>query len=327
MKIKIVINYIHKEMFYMLFENMIKNIYKKQMFSRQDETHTAYYFTSDDFEGLNKTPYTFKSSKGHLLKGYFYSYKNPIENRIVVFDHGFGEGHRAYMKEIEMLCAKGYLVFSYDHTGCMESGGENCGGLSQSLVDLNDCLNSLKEHYPNYSFSVMGHSWGGYSSLNICKLHQDLTHIVVLAGPNSVKRMIESSFKGILKGYRQCIYELEKQSNPNFIDFDAVDSLKDTTAKILVIYSDNDPVVSKEMHYDTLAQLPHITCVLSKNKGHNPNYTREAVKLLNDYQTKLKKAKLDTLEKKKAFIASFDWNAMTEQDNYIWEIIYNHLGR
>ena len=311
----------------MLFEKMIQKMYRSQMFSRQDETHTAYYFSVNDFEGLHKEPYTFKSSKGHILQGYFYSYENPIENRIVVFDHGFGEGHRAYMKEIEMLCRKGYLVFSYDHTGCMESGGENCGGLSQSLVDLNDCLNHLKEDYPNYTFSVMGHSWGGYSSLNIGKLHKDLSHIVVLSGPTSVKRMIEASFTGLLKGYRQCIYELEKASNPHFIDFDALDSLKETNAKVLVIYSDNDPVVSKEVHFDLLQTLPNITCVLSKNKGHNPNYTTDAVKLLNDYQAKIKKTKLDTLEKKQAFVASFDFDAMTKQDEEIWEMIDHHLRR
>ena len=188
----------------MIFESFITNMYKSQLFSRQDDTNKAYYFSCDDFEGLNRTPYRFKSSKGHMLQGYFYSYENPIENRIIVFDHGFGEGHRAYIKEIEMLCRKGYLVFSYDHTGCMESEGENCGGLSQSLVDLNNCLTTLKkdEKYKHCTFAVMGHSWGGYSSLNISRLHSDLSHVIVLAGPISVKQMINYNFKGILSALR-----------------------------------------------------------------------------------------------------------------------------
>lgn len=315
----------------MLFESYIKNMYQSQLFTRQDDTNRAYYFSCSDFEGLQRTPYSFKSTKGHILKGYFYSYENPIENRIIVFDHGFGEGHRAYMKEIEMLCKQGYLVYSYDHTGCMESGGENCGGLSQSLVDLNNCLTSLKsdERYKHYTFAVMGHSWGGYSSLNISRLHPDLSHVVVLAGPISVKQMINHNFKGLLSGYRSCIYELEKASNPQFIDYSAVTSLKNTQAKVLAIYSDNDPLVNKEMHYDELAKLPNITCHLTKNKGHNPNYTINAVKLLTKYQKELakqtKKKQLENLAEKEAFIQLFDWNQMTEQDPEIWDMIFKHL--
>ena len=317
----------------MIFESFITNMYKSQLFSRQDDTNKAYYFSCDDFDGLNRTPYRFKSSKGHMLQGYFYSYENPIENRIIVFDHGFGEGHRAYIKEIEMLCRKGYLVFSYDHTGCMESEGENCGGLSQSLVDLNNCLTTLKkdEKYKHCTFAVMGHSWGGYSSLNISRLHSDLSHVIVLAGPISVKQMINYNFKGILSGYRSCIYELEKASNPQFIDYCATTSLKNTNAKVLAIYSDNDPLVNKEMHYDELTKLPNITCVLSKNKGHNPNYTENAVKLLTQYQKelqrKVKKNELETFAQKEEFIKSFDWNQMTEQDEEIWDMIYKHLEK
>ena len=189
----------------MIFEKKVVGIYRSQFLTRCDDAGLAHYFSHADFPGLQQEAFSFPSSCGHTLQGWFYHYETVIPGRIVVFDHGFGGGHRSYMKEIEMLCRHGYLVFSYDHTGCMESGGENPGGLSQSLRDLNDCLTALKKHpaCADLLFSVMGHSWGGFSTLNIAALHPDITHIVVLSGFTSVERMLEQFFSGILKGYRK----------------------------------------------------------------------------------------------------------------------------
>ena len=128
----------------MIFEKQVIGMYKAMAYTRCDDTGKAYYFSAEDFPGLRKESYPFTASAGHRLQGYVYYYDAPIPGRLVVFDHGFFGGHRSYMKEIEMLCRHGYLVFAYDHTGCMESGGENPNGMAQSLCDLNDCLCTLK---------------------------------------------------------------------------------------------------------------------------------------------------------------------------------------
>ena len=144
----------------MIFEKQIINIYKKMMFSRCDDIETVHYFSHTDFKNLNAISYPFKSSLGHNLQGYLYYCNNQKENRLIVFDHGFGGGHKAYMKEIVMLCNKGYRVFSYDHTGCMESEGDSPNGLAQSLFDLNvtqhNSIFSLLEYVINVlpAFSV-----------------------------------------------------------------------------------------------------------------------------------------------------------------------------
>lgn len=307
------------------------------MFQRCDDMHLAYYFSYQDFKGLNQHPDCFLSSKGHHLQGAFYYYNNPTSNRLIVFDHGFGGGHRSYMKEIERLCRAGFLVYAYDHTGCMSSEGQDTGGLSQSLVDLNDCLNHLKsmEALKGYTFAVMGHSWGGYSTINIPALHHDLSHIVVLSGPISIKQSLIQNFNGVLKGYQKDIYAIEKASNPTYIDLDARTSLLNTNAKVLLIYSDDDPVVKKKYHYDVLKEaLSHrsnISFILTPNKQHNPNYTKEAIDSLNFYQKelkqKLKKNQLNTEKEKIAFIERFDWNQITQQDESLWTFIIEHLNK
>ena len=221
----------------MIFEKQVVNGYKGTMHTRCDDTETVFYFSAEDFEGLQKEAYAFPSSMGHTLQGYVYQYANPIEDRLIVFDHGFGGGHRAYMKEIEKLCAHGYRVFAYDHTGCMESGGASPNGLAQSLCDLNDCLTAIKAdaQFEGVDISVMGHSWGAFSTLNIAALHPDVSHIVAMCGFVSVEEMINTFFAGPLKSYRKAVLALEKESTPQYFDFNAVDSLKGTDTKALLI--------------------------------------------------------------------------------------------
>ena len=315
----------------MIFHKEIEEVYKAQLFVRCDDIGIAHYFSAGDFEGLNAERYEFTSSKGNRLVGYFYSYDNYDVNRLIVFDHGFGGGHRSYMKEIEKLCSFGYKVFAYDHTGCMESDGENTGGLSQSLCDLNDVLNTLKEDSSVYTENlyVIGHSWGGYSTLNISAIHADIKKIVVLSGFASVKRMTEQNFKGFLRFYINDIIKLEGKSNPEFIAYDAIETLRNSSVCALLIYSDNDHLVSREHHYDVLYNAlkdkENIEFILEKEKGHNPNYTREAVKYLAEYSSAAYTASELSPSEKEEFRNSYDWHRMTEQDEEIWSNIRDFL--
>lgn len=320
----------------MIFEKQIMRMYRAMAYTRCDDNGTAFYFSADDFPGLHKESYRFRSSKGYDLQGYLYHYDNPVEGRLVVFDHGMGGGHRSYMKEIEKLCKHGFLVFAYDHTGCMESEGANPNGMAQSLCDLNDCLSALKKdvRFANTDISVVGHSWGGFAALNIAALHPDISHIVVISGFVSVELLINSYFSGILKGYRKAIMQLEQTANPDFVGYHAVESLSKTDAKVLLLYSDNDKMCRKAPHYDTLkaglGDRENIRCKLVSNKGHNPNYTEDAVQYLGEYVSKrakmTRKKQLTTDEQKMKFLASWDWERMTAQDDAVWNDIFACLN-
>ena len=317
----------------MIFEKQVVNGYKAMMHTRCDDTETVFYYSAADFAGLKCEAYAFQSSMGHTLQGYLYSYENPVAGRLIVFDHGFGSGHRAYMKEIEKLCAHGYRVFAYDHTGCMESGGASPNGLAQSLCDLNDCLVAIKadKRFEGVDISVMGHSWGAFSTLNIAALHQDVSHIVALCGFVSVEEMMKTFFAGPLKGYRNAVLALERQSNPDFFTFNAVESLKNTNTRALLTYSEDDPLC-RRVHYDILKEglkeNENVRMMLVSGKGHNPNYTAEAVKLLGAFgkaRTKFLKKKNATAAEKASFVASFNWEAITAQDDAVWNEIFAHL--
>ena len=317
----------------MIFEKQIVNMYKGMMHTRCDDTETVFYFSSGDFVGLGKESIDFKSSLGHTLKGYLYQYESAKDGRLIVFDHGFGGGHRAYMREIDTLCKNGYRVFSYDHTGCMESGGETPNGLAQSLCDLNDCINMLKadERFKNDDISVIGHSWGAFSTMNIAALHPEISHVVAISGFHSVERMVGTFFGGILKGYRRAIMELEKCSNPIFVGYDSAESLRTSGVKALLIYSDDDKICLP-VHYESLkaalAGAENVKLMLVHGKGHNPNYTDDAVKYIAEFgkaRAKLARNKKATSEEKAEFVAFYDWWRMTEQDGQVWDAILQHL--
>ncbi len=317
----------------MIFHKAIENIYKAKMFARCDGTWLVHYFSHKDFVGLNAEPYQFISSLGHTMQGYFYSYEGANADRLIIFEHGFGSGHRSYMKEIEKLCSEGCRVFAYDHTGCMESGGTGARGFSQSLRDLDDCLKALKsnENVNTTDITVIGHSWGGFSTLNIAALHPDVKKIVVLSGFVSVEKIVKQNLSGILKSYRKHIMRLEAETNPDYVGYDAVKTLQNAGTEALLIYSDNDHLVHKNIHYDALCSAlrgkENIELMLVSGKGHNPNYTADAVACLGELAVRTKKEakRLKTAEEKEAFKNSFDWERMTAQDDAVWEKIFDFL--
>ena len=233
-----------------------------------------------------------------------------------------------------MLCRRGLCVFAYDHTGCMLSEGEGAGGMAQSLRDLNDafCFLKSQERFSSCTFSVMGHSWGGFSSANIVALHPEIRHIVVLSGFLSVWRLVHSFFGGILSPYRRAVLALEAEYNEPFLSYDATETLRGTEARILLVYSDNDALCSRRLQFDplvaALSDRENVTLRLESGKGHNPNYTKDAVAALAEYSRAVKKMhrkKNLTDEEKRAFVSSFDWDRITAQDADVWAAIYQTL--
>lgn len=311
--------------------------YKQELFKRYDEDGSVFYFSPSDFDGLRAEPFSFTNNHGERLQGYFYSYDSPIEGRVVIFEHGMGGGHRAYMREIELLARHGYLVFSYDKGGCMESEGEFTHGFGGSPSDLDACINALKseEKYKDLRISVVGHSWGGYSTVNISAIHPEVVSTVSISPPSSVKNMHKQITGHIFAAMRKHLYEVEREENPDFVELSAEDSLKSTKTKTLIIHSADDKVVRASHHFKKMKRAAkyndNVEFLLVKGKGHNPNYTADAVKYKDEFFKTLTEKKtsgeLNTDEQKSRFRSSFDWHRMTEQDSAVWDKIFEALAR
>lgn len=309
--------------------------YKKMLFVRQDFNENVFYFSSKDFDGLNVKTIDIKSSKQHNLKGYFYYYDSFKKDTLVIFEHGMGPGHQAYMKEIEKIASHGYLVFAYDHTGCASSQGSGIGGFAQSLCDSDDVVKFLKQikELEGYKYYVVGHSMGGYSTLNVVSLHNNIEKIVSISAMISVKHMHNQIFSGIKGFLKKYAYQIEKENNPNYIDIDVINNLKEYKGKALILHSTDDKLALYKYHfkklYKALKEKENFTFITCKGKNHNPNYTYQALaykdKFFEDLKENLKDNKLDTIDKKDAFKKSYDWNKITEQDDKVWKVIFDFL--
>ena len=318
----------------MIFQKQINDMYRKTMCVRNDNADGIFYFGPSDFPGLQAHPHAFRATAGHDLQGYFYHYADPIPGKLVVFEHGMGNGHRAYMREIDTLCKDGWLVYSYDHTGCMASGGPNIGGFAQSLADLDDCIRALKQEkaLDDRTFSVVGHSWGGFSTMNIAAIHPQITHVVSMSGFMSVERIVRQSL-GALKAYTPALVEAEQRENPRHARYNGLESLSKTSAKVLLVYSDDDKTVHKAVHCDPLLEKlegkSNIHFLIVSGKDHNPTFTYEGLKQKTDFfnrcQKAIKKKQLETPEQQKAFMDQFDWEFITRQDMEVWQKIFDHL--
>ena len=320
----------------MIFEKQIIDTYKKNLLVRFDDTGVVHYFSAEDFEGLFSDPFSFIGNRGQSLRGNIYYYGERSTERLVIFEHGMGAGHRAYIKEIEALAKRGFTVLSYDHTGCMESEGESIGGFAQSLADLDCCVKAVKSDpsLSKLSLSVVGHSWGAFSTLNISAIHTDITHIVAMSGFTSVRAMLKQFFKGPLRLYVPALYRLECRNVPKYAEYDAIESLKKSKAEALIIHSADDKTVSCKHHFDkmerALKNRPKTIFAKTENKGHNPNFTEGAVRIKDAFFAELTektKAGYFTDDAKKVeFKARYDFDKMSEQDEMFWDGVAGFLG-
>ncbi len=316
----------------MLFKK-INEAYRSVVDTRKDALGDVYYYSYKDFDGLRFEPYEFLSKEGTILRGGFYSYEGYNEDELVVFDHGLGAGHTAYMKEIEYIARAGFRVFSYDHTGCMTSGGEGTMGFAHSLCDLDACLKALKAEpsLSDVTYSVVGHSWGGFSTMNILKYHPDIKSVVAISGFIAVDAIHKDTIRGFLTPLRGHFKRFERKISGEYADADARDSLTRAPANILIIHSKDDPIVSSKNNAEALMRAlggrENIRFIITDKKQHNPNYTEDALLHKYEFDAALKKHRKahHSDDENAAFVKGFEWDKITEQDSAIMDEVVKTL--
>ena len=321
----------------MIFEKQIVNLYKKSMLTRHDPDGRLFYFSREDFPGLECEETSFIGDKGQRLAAYTYYRGEKRLDKLVMFEHGMGCGHAAYMQEINKITEHGYTVFTYDHTGTRCSEGESIGGFSQSLSDLDRAVKFVRAmpEYKDSEISVIGHSWGGFSTMNISAYHPDIKHAVAIAGFISPKDIQAQFLSGLMKPYRKAVFKIEADAFPEYVHTDARTTLKSTKTKTLIIHSTDDKTCLYKNHFSEISRAAsdneNVEFLTVSGKGHNPNYTEDAVKYkdacMKELVRKSKKKELSTDEEKAKFVASCDWVRMTKQDDDVWNKIFAFIEK
>ena len=322
----------------MIFEKKILSIYNHRLLRRRDPDGNAYQLRREDFPGLLSKELSFTGDRGQQLFAYIYYRTEVRRDRLIMLDHGMGCGHSSYLAEIDALTRRGYTVFTYDHTGTDRSGGDNIGGFSQSLSDLDRAVRFVRslDDFKNSRIAVIGHSWGGFSTMNIAALYPDITHVVAISGFVSPRMIQHQALGGVLRLYRPMLYDLEKSTLPDYADFDGRESLsRAVDTRALIIHSQDDRTCLFKKHFLVLEKAlkdnERVKFIAVDNKNHHPQYTEDAVSYKRAYvkelKAKLKHGELSTEGEKAAFVASYDWLRMYRQDEQFWDMVKDFLDK
>jgi pimeloyl-ACP methyl ester carboxylesterase len=293
------------------------------VFTRQDRNKLLKYFAPEDFDlNVEELPITYRGQK---LYGAIYT-KKPIEEckKLIIFAHGFGPGHCAYMTEIAYYCNKGYAVVAYDNLGCDRSEGKNM----RSFYTGAECViaayiaakghNKLKD-LPVY---LVGHSWGGYSIL--CASQKiNVQGIVAFSPFNSSEKLIYNfgakrlKFLGLLMMPSLALIGWFK--NVSSGSKKAAKAVAKSGTPALIIWGEKDTTVPKSNSAACIAKGENIKSVILADKGHNVYNTVAAEVKLGELLTALNNVEQGNLTGEAAisYFADFDFVTATEEDEEV----------
>ena len=301
---------------------IISKQYIKNLVGRYDKQVGIPYYSYTDFKGLKQELFVFTNSKGIEIHYFYYYRDNFRKDKTILFCPGIGPGHTAYLAEINQLTKRGYRVLTLDYTGCDSSKGKYMGSLNMPTLDVNELLDHLKL---DNEVVLVGHSLGGYTSLNSIKLRKEITKAVILSPFLSIETLLRSFIKSSFVVKR--ILKYEQKTVGDYYGIDNLSYLKETKDKLLFIQSDDDPTVPYDISLKVVEGIDNscIKTIRMSNRKHNPNYTEKAAnylfKVLAKYNKAIADKKIKNDEDRINFFKGISIEDLTEQDEEVFNQI------
>lgn len=306
---------------------LVSALYVKNFVCRYDKEVGVPYFSSSDFTGLIEETYSFKNSNSVSISYFYYYFDNFRKDKIILFCPGIGPGHVSYFAEIVELAKKGYKVLTLDYQGCGDSGGKNLSSLNQPSKDVNELLDYLKL---DQEIVLVGHSLGAYTALNIINLRKEIHKAVIMSGFLSIPLLAEKLINS--KFFVKRILRYEKKVSGDYFNIDNLAYLKETQDKLFFIHSIDDTMVSFDNSFKKVEEInnPNIKLLKLNGRKHNPNYTDEAVKYMNEvfgnYNYLIKTKKIKSNADKISYFKDISIEKLTEQDQDVFKQIFDYIG-
>lgn len=283
------------------------------------------YFSFQEF-GLERSEVTIGNNKKYL-KGYLYYKDNYDENKIIVYSHGMFSNHETYMQDIAYFALKGYLVLGFDYYGTTISSGRNLNSFGNSLRSLDDAISYIEKDpiLSKKEIYVVGHSWGGYATLNIVKFHPNIKGICPISPFVSSFALINSFVPKPVRFLGVFIYIFELINGRKYSTVNGLKSIKDYNGRVLIIQSTDDSMVKYEIglaYIKNRTDKENIKYIIKEKRGHNPNYTDDAIKEMYRFNRELSKL---SSEEAKIYKQNFDFHKMGELDSNVMDSICNYV--
>ena len=300
--------------------------YREQLLCRYDKDGYTPYLSAADFPGLISDEGSFVNSVGATVAFFSYRYENCDPDKRVLFCHGLGAGHTAYLAEIEYLCRNGLQVLTLDYTGCDKSGGDGMLSVNRPTRDAIELLDFVK---PTGELSVVGHSLGGYTALNVIRMTPTIKRGVIISGFLFSRQMLGHFIKN--RFVHALVERAERKIDPEIARANNAAYLKETTDRLLFIASRDDPMVPFSIGAGLAETLGNdrLSFLIEENKKHNPTYTVEALAFMQnsfgEFNRLAADGTLKTLEEKQAFFADKPAAKMTEQDPRVMDAVVKFI--
>jgi len=310
-----------------LVEGLYLNILYKHLY-----TDPLHYFNKFSYPNLKSEEVKFPTNDGNMLAGYFYHYDNYDPSKIIIFAHGYGNGHLRYIDVINYLCKNGFIVFAYNATAFDNSDGKGLLGFPQGVVDLSNAIKYIKESskFNKANIYLMGHSWGGYSVGAVLNIFSSIKKVVIFSGFNTSCDVVLSQGREFVgdkgKEFEQYIIDHDKKHYPYHYNYSVIDGLSDFDGKAIIVHSYDDNVVlpsaSIDLYMKALNGKNNIKFITYKDRGHGTvYYTLEGkeyfLNIRDEYRKYNKEHKDLSIKQKEEYLRSII-------DNKKWADMLNH---
>ena len=233
------------------------------------------------YSNLIKKDYNFKTSNNNQLNGNIYYYKEQYEN-IIIFACGYNMSKEQYLPEINFLSSLGYTVFCYDNLGTGSSEGKTLKGIPQSIIDLEYCINNIKNLYPNSKITLVGHSMGAYACVNVLNT-KNVDKVIAISPFNNILDVvcenIRKKFGRNIFLYKTIYNILLRIRFKKYASYNTFDTIKYINTNVLIIHGEEDKTVNVNKCIDSMISNNNsfIKFLILPNKGHEPLLSINAI--------------------------------------------------
>lgn len=253
-----------------------KKYFNKRMKSRDQIKN----LDASKFDGLNYEDYSFYSNNNKLI-GKIYYHEKQFE-KIIIFSNGYRMPKEKYLPIINELALNGFTVVSYDYTGTDESEGKSFRGMPQAIIDLENCIQDIRNKYSDCEITLVGHSMGAYASCNVLNV-TDVKKVVAIAPPNHVVNIVydniyQASGKTIF-GFCFALRSLMKLRFKKYGGYETYQTLKYVNTNVLIIHGTEDKTVllDKLLEFINFNTNSYVRYLMLEGKQHEPLMTVDAI--------------------------------------------------
>ena len=160
-------------------------------------------------------------------------------------------------------------------------------------------------------------------------MFSEIEKAVIISGFLSIRSLLEPQLKSHFIISR--ILSYERKQEREYFELDNLEYLKNTDDKLFFIQSEDDPIVKYETSLKVVESIdnPNIKTLRVNKRGHNPNYTDDAVRYLNEtfgtFNEFIKQKKIKTNEQKIEFFNGVSLERLTAQDEKMFDDIIDFI--